>query len=220
MPLAQAAPRIGCERSPSLARPGQRPTRFGPRIRTRGPASIDDRDGSFRAQAKVVRDGPPEGSGSHPEIDHIQARTPPAPPGGLPECGESTAVRKQRAGTGEPPRLGSRGRRFGSDILWQTGRNHSARSIGRGTSRPRPRRCGSGRIGLPRSHAATALRRCRCRSSRGTTRSHSVLCLIMRRPRVRARRRTGLVETRVSISASCIGPFHGRYSLETWKSSA
>ena len=131
-----------------------------PGSRTRRAAPIDDRARPFRAQAKVVRDGPPDGSGSHPKIDHIQARTLPAPPGGLPECGESTAVREQRAGTGEPrPCLGSRGRRFGSDLLWQTGRNHSARSTGRGPGVARPRRCGSDRIGCSRPRAAMPCRR-------------------------------------------------------------
>ena len=53
----------------------------------------------------------------------------------------------------------------------------------------------------------------------GTTASHSALCPVMRAPRVRARR-TEPGRARVSISASCIGPAHGSYSLESWKSSA
>ncbi len=44
-----------------------------PRIRTRRLATIGDRREPFRAQAKVGRDGPPDGLRSHPKIDHIQA---------------------------------------------------------------------------------------------------------------------------------------------------
>jgi hypothetical protein len=69
MPLAQAASQIGCERSPSLARPGLWLTRFGLESRARGPGPIGDRNGSFRAQAKVVRDGPRDRFGSHPKIN-------------------------------------------------------------------------------------------------------------------------------------------------------
>src|SRR5579883_1106024 len=94
MPLAQAASQIGCDRSPSLARPGLWLTRFGLESRARGPGPIGDRNGSFRAQAKVVRDGPRDRFGSHPKINPFRAQTPPSPQVDEPPGrGESTAVR-------------------------------------------------------------------------------------------------------------------------------
>ena len=51
------------------------------------------------------------------------------------------------------------GRRFGSDILWQTGRSRSTRSMGQeaGLAEPSPTRFRSHR--MFRSHAASALER-------------------------------------------------------------
>jgi len=69
-----------------------------PPVRTRRPDSIGDRSRPFRAQAKVVRDGPPVGLRSHPKIYPIQTQTPPTPPGGRPGRGESTAMRNMGRG--------------------------------------------------------------------------------------------------------------------------
>jgi len=110
MPLAEAAPRISCKRSPSLAHRDRCRLGFGPPVSMRGPGSIDDRDRSFRAQAKVVRDGPPDGSESNADINNIPAQTSLWPPGGLPECGEPTARKSSKRGPGEPPQLCPRGR--------------------------------------------------------------------------------------------------------------
>src|SRR5713226_7413994 len=70
-----------------------------------------------------------------PALVTFRRELPPSPPGGRPECGESTAVGRNEGRSDDPPELGSRGRRFGPDLLWQTRWNHSTRSIGRGTGR-------------------------------------------------------------------------------------
>ena len=149
MPLAQAAPRIGCERSPSLARSHRPPTRLGARLQTRGPASINDRDRSFRAQAKVVRDGPPRGSGSNADITMIQAHTLPLPSRRITRVRRIDVPRKPSSGElGNLPIYRSQERRFGSDILWKTGRNRSTRSMGHRTRlvEPPPARFQSRRL--------------------------------------------------------------------------
>ncbi len=75
-------------------------------------------------------------------------------------------------------------------------RSHSARSLGVRPVRPRPRRCGSDRIGCSRLRDRPPWGRAGADRARDDRDSHSALCPIMRRPRVRARRPRGLVETR------------------------
>ena len=95
-------------------------------------------------------------------------------------------MRERRARDADvPPRLGSRGRRFGLDLLWQTGRHHSTRSIGRGTRQapPAPMRFRSHRVSRPLDRPLSGRR---SRIEPWTTRPHSVLCPILRQPRVSA----------------------------------
>jgi hypothetical protein len=55
MPLAQAAPRIGCERSPSMTCTARVPNQFGRANGTRRPGPRDDRGRVRRACDQVVR---------------------------------------------------------------------------------------------------------------------------------------------------------------------
>src|SRR5271157_5434538 len=55
MPLAQAAPQIGCERPPSMACAGRGPSQFGRAHGTRRPGQIADRGRVHRACDTVVR---------------------------------------------------------------------------------------------------------------------------------------------------------------------
>jgi hypothetical protein len=186
-----------------------------PRIRTRRPDPIGDRSGPFRAQAKVVRDGPPDGLRSHPKIYPIQTRTPPTPPGRRPGRGESTAVRGsgrgRRTPVSRPPRTAIP---TGPPVA---DRPESFRPI-HGTrdqeSPPSPMRLRSHRVSRPHGDRREASPADRAAAAV----SHSALCPILRRPRVKAPcPRVG--RERVSISDPSIGPFHGRYSWETRKSS-
>ena len=186
MPLAQAAPRIGCERSPSLARPRQRRLDSAT-VRTRGRPRSMIKTGPIRAQAIVVRDGPLDGSGRDADIAMIQAHTLPWLSQRIDPSAENRRPSEaHKRGTGEPPQLRSRGRRFGSDILCQTGRNRSTRSMGRRPGWSSPRRRDSGRSGVSiRTPSPSGRVPVRTEAGDGH-RSDSVLCLIMRHPRVRA----------------------------------
>ena len=133
---------------PWHARTG-RPTQFGARQLTRGPASKNDRDRPVRAQAKVVRDGPPQASGPNADIIMIQAHNLPLPSGWVTRVRRIDVPRKPSSGElGSLPIYRPQERRFGSDILWKTGRNRSARSSELGTRRSSPRRRGSSRAGF------------------------------------------------------------------------
>ncbi len=165
-----------------------------PPVRTRRPDSIDDRIGPFRAQAKVVRDGPPVGLRSHPKFYPIQTRTPPAPPGGRPGRGESTAARGMRRGrrtpVTRPPRTAIRTGPPVADRTESFRPIHGARDR---KSLPSPMRLRShrgsrpsviGPAASPADRAADAV-------------YHSVLCPILRRPRVKAPLSAGWSRTRL-----------------------
>ena len=195
MPLAQAAPRIGCERSPSLARSHQRPTRFGPRYKTRGPASINDRDRSFRAQAKVVRDGPPDGSGSDADITHDSGTY--SPLASRADYPSAENRRPSETISGELGNLPSFVPGNGDSDLTSCGRPGGIVpldpwGIWPGSAEPPPTRFRSRR--LFRSARPIRSGRVRARSNRRRRCSHSVLCPIMRQPRVRALPSPDLVE--------------------------
>jgi hypothetical protein len=138
MPLAQAAPRIGCERPPSLAHLTAVRVDPAPAFEMRRPASKKHRDRSVRAQAKVVRDGPPQAGGPNADITMIQAPNALASRR-LTRVQRTDILRKPHAGNwGAPPYHRLRERQFGSDILWKTGRNLSARSIELATTMAEP----------------------------------------------------------------------------------
>ncbi len=87
---------------------------------------------------------------------------------------------------GNLPNSAPWGQRFESDLLCQTRRSHSTRSMRSRPAWPSPYRCESYRAGHFDRTPAEALRR-RCRSSSERHVSHSVLCPVMRPPRVRSR---------------------------------
>ena len=141
MPLALAAPRIGCDRSPSLARQDCR-LGLGPKVPTRGAASIrgsrrllqSASNGCLRRTTGRLKAGC--------ATVFPAAQQTPWPAGGMPECGEPTTLGSGQWGSGEPPQLCSSGRRFGSDLLRRIGKSRSTRStwLLAGSAKPLPSR--------------------------------------------------------------------------------
>ena len=133
IPLAQAAPRIGCERPPSMACDGRGPNQFGRAHGTRRPGPIGDRGQVRRACDKVVRFVK-----GRPAADRGSTRlaTAGSTAKSSPRCLRSvdpSAENRRPAGAGQKS-LGtllpqSRRRRFGNDLLRQTGLNHSAQPV-------------------------------------------------------------------------------------------
>ena len=94
-------------------------------------------------------------------------------------------LRKPHAGNwGAPPYHRFRERRFGSDILWKTGRELSARSVELGTTLAEPVPCSSSCAGF-REHTHRYVDTVRAHRSR-LVYVYSGLCLILRPPRVAA----------------------------------
>ena len=188
MPLALAAPRIGCDRSPSLAR---RDCRLGSRP--------DSPDAGSRLDSRIEA-SPSERKQWLFETEHLKAQ------GGLRHChslrrdrlpglrAECPSARNRRplgAASGDLGNLPSSAPRDGDSDLTScvgSGGIVPPDPLGFWPARPSPYRRGSCRDGCfdqaPSSHSLF-----RCRSSLRTTVSHSALCLVMRAPRVRARRR-------------------------------
>jgi hypothetical protein len=147
MPLAQAAPQsIVNAPLPWHFRPSRRvdPAR-GTGSGDLPRSMIGGR--STRAQARLVETGHQTAEGRMPFFSTLQAQTPLRPPGGSPECGEPASLGASKRGSGEPPQLRSRGRRFGSDLLWRARRFHPARSMGRPTGQAEPTSTRSCRVG-------------------------------------------------------------------------
>jgi len=101
MPSAQAAPRNGCGRSPSLARPGG-----GRLVSARYPDAEGRVDGGRRGHSEReqrVSETDHRRLRVSSQFDHICAKTLPAPPGVRPGRGESSAVRGgERARSSRP----------------------------------------------------------------------------------------------------------------------
>ena len=138
--------------------------------RTSGRLDSARRSGRGEPPRSTIETGPSERKQKLLETDHLTAQgrianihhdsgtnSPLRLRADRPECGESTALRRPASGElGNLPSLGSRGRRFGSDILWQTGRNRSTRSMGRrtGLATPSPMRLRSHRLSRPHARSA------------------------------------------------------------------
>ena len=116
-----------------------------PGPRTRRAVPIGDRRGHSEREQRLLETDHRRLRVSS-QFDHIQAQTPPAPPGGPPGAENRRPCGRAGGRTTDARVLGSRGRRFGLDLLYQTGRDHPGRSRAAGHAGP-PRRCGSDRIG-------------------------------------------------------------------------
>ena len=111
-----------------------RPTRLGARQSDAG-TGLDQRSRPALQSAsnRLLETDHLRAQGRMPISLMIQAHTPPGLEADYPSAENRRPSETIKRGTGEPPHLRSRGRRFGSDILWQTGRNRSTRSMGRAT---------------------------------------------------------------------------------------
>ena len=186
---------------------------FRPGPRTRRAVSIDDRGGLSEREQRLLETDRRQRVSS--QNDHVQARTLPAPPVG---------IRRARMIAGRAGCDGRTGYARASNLEdGDPDRTSCSRPVGiipagpgRGSKCP-PCRCGSDRIGGPGWHGGREALPwpAECRRRRP---AHSALCPIMRRPRV-GRRVHAAGRDMVSTGDPCIGPFHGRCSWETWKSS-
>ncbi len=134
MPLAHGRPRISCERSSPLPWRSSAGGRLGSgsTVEMRGPPSIEDRVRSFRAQAKVVRDGPPLTAREQAQITYrFERLLSPGLRADHPSADNSTVSGSSKRGSGEsPPFLHPGPAIQESDILWRTRRHHATRLTG------------------------------------------------------------------------------------------